>query len=106
MREIASMMSCRRTVLSLGGTDGLTQDACTQPGLERLACDQVDWTAQEKFKLIGVKYDAGIKSTPLPWMNKHLNTNKTQTALQENESVSYLIGAMTTEVNYDQLPDL
>ena len=73
---------------------------------ERILCDQVDWTAQEKFKLIGVKYDAGIKSAPLPWMNKHLNTNKTQTALQENESVSYLIGAMTTELDYDQLPDL
>lgn len=73
---------------------------------ERILCDQVDWTAQEKFKLIGVKYDAGIKSTPLPWMNKHLNTNKTQTALQENESVSYLIGAMTSEVHYEELPDL
>lgn len=73
---------------------------------EKILCSQVDWTAQEKFKLIGVKYDAGVKSTPLPWMNKHLNTNKTQTALQENESVSYLIGAMSTEVDYDTLPDL
>lgn len=66
----------------------------------------VDWTAQHRLKDIGVKYDAGIKSTPLPWFNKHLNTNKTQTALQENESVSYLIGAMTSEIDYDQLPDL
>jgi len=66
----------------------------------------VDWTAQGRLKDIGIKYDAGIKSTPLPWFNKHLNTNKTQTALQENESVSYLIGAMTTDVKYDDLPDL
>jgi ribonucleoside-diphosphate reductase beta chain len=73
---------------------------------ERILADQVDWTAQEKFKLIGVKYDAGLKSTPLPWMNKHLNTNKTQTALQENESVSYLIGAMTTDVRYEELPEI
>lgn len=73
---------------------------------EKILCAQVDWTAQEKFKLIGVKHDVGLKSTPLPWMNKHLNTNKTQTALQENESVSYLIGAMTTDINYEELPDL
>jgi ribonucleoside-diphosphate reductase beta chain len=73
---------------------------------EQIMCNQVDWTAQERFKAIGIKYDAGIKSAPLPWMNKHMNTNKTQTALQENESVSYLIGAMTSEINYDSLPRL
>lgn len=73
---------------------------------EKVMCAQVDWTAQNRFKAIDVKYDSGIKSAPLPWMNKHLNTNKTQTALQENESVSYLIGAMTTEIRYDSLPEL
>ena len=71
---------------------------------EKIMCQQVDWVAQERFKQIGVKYDAGVKSAPLPWMNKHMNTNKTQTALQENESVAYLIGAMSSEVKYDDLP--
>lgn len=66
----------------------------------------VDFTAQHRLKDIGIKYDAGVKSTPLPWFNKHLNTNKKQTALQENESVSYVIGAMTSEVRHDELPDL
>jgi ribonucleoside-diphosphate reductase beta chain len=66
----------------------------------------VDFTAQHRLKDIGIKYDAGVKSTPLPWFNKHLNTNKKQTALQENESVSYVVGAMTSEIYYDQLPDL
>ena len=73
---------------------------------EKVMCAQVDWTAQNRFKSIDVKYDSGIKSAPLPWMNKHMNTNKTQTALQENESVSYLIGAMTTDIKYDSLPEL
>jgi ribonucleoside-diphosphate reductase beta chain len=73
---------------------------------ESIMCSFVDWTAQERFKAIGVKYDAGQRSTPLPWFNKHTNTNKTQTALQENESVSYVIGAMTNEVHYGDLPDL
>lgn len=68
--------------------------------------DFVDWTAQLRLKEIGLKYDAGIKSTPLPWFNKHLNTGKKQTALQENESVSYVIGSMTADLVYDDLPDL
>jgi ribonucleoside-diphosphate reductase beta chain len=66
--------------------------------------DFVDWTAQFRLKEIGVKYDAGIKSTPLPWFSKHLNTSKKQTALQENESVSYVIGSMTSDMDYNELP--
>lgn len=66
----------------------------------------VDWTAQERLKQIGVPYNAGVKSTPLPWFNKHFNTNKKQSALQENESVSYIIGSMQGSINYNELPDL
>jgi ribonucleoside-diphosphate reductase beta chain len=73
---------------------------------ERTMINFVDWTAQYRLKDIGIKYDAGVKSTPIPWFNKHLNTNKKQTALQENESVAYVIGSMTNSVNYDELPDL
>lgn len=73
---------------------------------ERTMCDQVDWTAQSRLKDIGIKYDAGIKSPPQPWFNKYLNTNKKQTALQENESVAYVIGSMTNEIDYADLPDL
>lgn len=73
---------------------------------ETIMCAFVDWTAQESLKQIGFKYDVGIRTSPLPWFNKHANTNKTQTALQENESVSYIIGAMTTEINYNELPAL
>jgi len=68
--------------------------------------DFVDFTAQNRLKDIGIKYDAGIKSTPLPWFNKHLNTSKKQTALQENESVSYVIGSMTSDMDYNALPDI
>lgn len=68
--------------------------------------DFVDWTTFLRLKEIGLKFETSVKSTPLPWFNKHLNTSKKQTALQENESVSYIIGAMTSDVNYDDLPDL
>lgn len=76
-------------------------------GLNALTMTQfVDWTAQTRLKDIGIKYDAGVKSTPVPWFNKHLNTNKKQTALQENESVAYVIGSMTSSINYEDLPNL
>lgn len=68
--------------------------------------DFVDWTAQFRLKEIGLKYDNGVKSTPLPWFNKHLNTSKKQTALQENESVSYVIGSMTSDMDYNDLPEI
>lgn len=73
---------------------------------EAIMCAHVDYTSQIRLREIGLKYDAGIKSPPLPWFNKHMNTSKKQTALQENESVSYVIGTMTSSVSYDDLPDL
>jgi ribonucleoside-diphosphate reductase beta chain len=73
---------------------------------EKTMVDSVDWTAQYRLKDIGFKYDAGIKSTPVPWFNKHLNTNKKQTALQENESIAYIIGSMTNSINYEELPTI
>jgi ribonucleoside-diphosphate reductase beta chain len=73
---------------------------------EKIMCAHVDWTAQSRMKDIGMKYDAGVKSPPLPWFGKHMNTNKKQTALQESENVAYVIGSMTSSVNYAELPDL
>jgi len=69
--------------------------------------DFVDYTAFVRLKDIGIKYLADHpKSSPIPWFNKHLNIGKKQTALQESESTNYVIGAMSSEVAYDELPDL
>lgn len=73
---------------------------------EKTMVSFVDWTAQYRLKDIGIKYDAGVKTTPIPWFNKHLNSNKKQTALQENESISYIIGSMTNSINYNELPQI
>jgi hypothetical protein len=35
-----------------------------------------------------------------------VDINKKQTALQENESTNYVIGVMSDNVSYDELPDL
>jgi ribonucleoside-diphosphate reductase beta chain len=69
--------------------------------------DFVDWTAYNKLKEIGIKYlEDYPKTNPIPWFNKHLNLNKKQAALQETESTSYIIGVMSDDVYYDELPDL
>jgi ribonucleoside-diphosphate reductase beta chain len=69
--------------------------------------DFVDYTAFTKLKEIGIKYlEDHPKTTPIPWFNKHTNINKKQSALQETESTNYVIGLMSTEIAYEELPDL
>ena len=69
--------------------------------------DFVDYTASSALKEIGIKYhQPSPKSNPIPWFNKHSNTANKQTALQESESTSYVIGVMGDTINYDELPSL
>ena len=67
----------------------------------------VDYTALESLKAIGIKYnEPAPRVSPIPWFNKHSDTSKKQTALQENESTNYVIGVMSESLNYDDLPEL
>jgi ribonucleoside-diphosphate reductase beta chain len=69
--------------------------------------DFVDYTAVGALKEVGIKYwNPAPKTTPIPWFNKHSDTSKKQTALQENESTNYVIGVMSDAINYDELPSL
>lgn len=69
--------------------------------------DFVDYTAVGALKEIGIKYlSPAPKTTPIPWFNKHTNSSTKQTALQESESTNYVIGVMSNDLNYDELPDL
>lgn len=69
--------------------------------------DFVDYTAVGALKDIGIKYQASApKTTPIPWFNKHTDTSKKQTALQESESTSYVIGVMSDAIDYTALPNL
>jgi ribonucleoside-diphosphate reductase beta chain len=69
--------------------------------------DFVDYTAVAALKDVGIKYwNTAPKTTPIPWFNKHVDTSKKQTALQENESTNYVIGIMSDSVNYEELPAL
>ena len=69
--------------------------------------DFVDYTAFTALKEIGVRYNENHpKHSPIPWFNKHVNINKKQTALQENESTNYIIGVMSDNVEFEELPSL
>ena len=69
--------------------------------------DFVDYTAVGALKDIGIKYwNPAPKTTPIPWFNKHSDTSKKQTALQESESTNYVIGVMGESIDYDELPSL
>jgi ribonucleoside-diphosphate reductase beta chain len=69
--------------------------------------DFVDYTAAGALKEIGIKYQtAAPKTTPIPWFNKHTNLSNKQSALQETESTNYVIGVMSDNLNYDELPNL
>jgi len=69
--------------------------------------DFVDYTAKNALHEIGIKYlESAPRSTPIPWFNKHVDTSKKQTALQENESTNYVIGVMSDALDYDELPNL
>jgi ribonucleoside-diphosphate reductase beta chain len=69
--------------------------------------DFVDYTAAGALKDIGIKYQSSApKTTPIPWFNKHSDTSKKQTALQENESTNYVIGVMSDAIDYEELPNL
>ena len=69
--------------------------------------DFMDFTAFNALKEIGIKYQQPApKTTPIPWFNKHSDTSKKQTALQENESTNYVIGVMSDAIDYEELPNL
>ena len=68
--------------------------------------DFVDYTAHDALKVIGIRYNnPAPKSTPIPWFNKHSDTSKKQSALQETESTNYVIGVMSESLDYEELPN-
>jgi ribonucleoside-diphosphate reductase beta chain len=69
--------------------------------------DFVDYTAVGALKEISIRYNSSApKTTPIPWFNKHSDTSKKQSALQETESTNYVIGVMSDALDYDSLPNI
>lgn len=59
----------------------------------QICCDYVDWLATKRCTAIGLEYPYEAPSkNPLPWMDSWLSSASKQTALQEAENDSYLLG--------------
>lgn len=60
---------------------------------KQICCDYVDWLATKRCTAIGLEYPYEAPSkNPLPWMDSWLSSASKQTALQEAENDSYLLG--------------
>lgn len=71
---------------------------------EKLLCDYSEWNANRRMKAIGLKpaYDIPLKSNPLPWMEKWLNSKNEQVPPQEENISSYVIGGVNQDFKVNQ----
>lgn len=66
---------------------------------EEILCQYVEYIANHRLAAIGIPAIYDIKSNPLPWMNKYLESDNVQVAPQEAEISSYLVGQIDSEVD-------
>lgn len=66
---------------------------------EEILCQYVEYIANHRLSAIGIPAMFDVKSNPLPWMNKYLESDNVQVAPQEAEISSYLVGQIDSEVD-------
>lgn len=66
---------------------------------EEILCQYVEYIANHRLAAIGIPAMFDVKSNPLPWMNKYLESDNVQVAPQEAEISSYLVGQIDSEVD-------
>src|SRR5690606_36576133 len=79
-----------------GSMIGLNKDILSQ---------YVEYITNLRIGALGFEPLFPVKSNPLPWINAWLNSDNVQVAPQEAEISSYLVGAIDSEVNTDDLGD-
>lgn len=72
---------------------------------EEILCQYVEYIANHRMAAIGMPTLFDIKSNPLPWMNKYLESDNVQVAPQEAEISSYLVGQIDSEVDASAFDD-
>lgn len=65
----------------------------------------VDHITDQRLIAIGFEPLFGNKSNPLPWMDTWLQSDQVQVAPQETEISTYLVGAIHSELDTDELED-
>lgn len=65
----------------------------------------VDHITDQRLVAIGFEPLFGNKANPLPWMDTWLQSDQVQVAPQETEISTYLVGAIHSELDTDELED-
>lgn len=65
----------------------------------------VEYITNQRITALGFEPLFEQRSNPLPWINAWLNSDNVQVAPQESEITSYLVGAIDSEINTDDLGD-
>lgn len=70
---------------------------------DKLLQQYVEWIANRRLKGIGLKpvYDIPAKNNPLPWTEHWISSKGLQTANQETENESYIVGGIKHDVSKD-----
>lgn len=70
---------------------------------DKLLQQYVEWIANRRLRALGLKplYDISAKNNPLPWTQHWISSKGLQTANQETENESYLIGGIKHDVKTD-----
>lgn len=73
---------------------------------KEILCQYVEYITNQRITALGFEpLFPAQKSNPLPWINAWLNSDNVQVAPQEAEITSYLVGAIDSEINTDDLGD-
>ena len=70
---------------------------------DKLLFQYVEWIANRRMKMIGLKpvYDIPARNNPLPWTQHWISSKGLQVAPQETEVESYVVGGIKQDVNKD-----
>jgi len=70
---------------------------------DKLLFQYVEWIANRRMKMIGLKpvYDIAARNNPLPWTQHWISSKGLQVAPQETEVESYVVGGIKQDVNKD-----
>ncbi|WP_428242806.1 class Ia ribonucleoside-diphosphate reductase subunit beta [Gynuella sp.] len=68
-----------------------------------ILCQYVEYITDQRMTAIGLEPIFNIRQNPLPWMNSWLVSDNVQVAPQEAEISSYLVGAIDSQIDTDDL---
>ena len=72
---------------------------------QHILAQYVDYITDQRIVAIGLPPIFNAKNNPLPWINSWLNSDNVQVAPQEAEISSYLVGALDSAVDTDDVGD-